>query len=833
MSWTTTDMSATNTMDADGNSEMSYTSSLQYLNSQLIAHGFAYNPGISLDGLSMQNMESVVKVLLSLMNQRVRDMERIDELNTNARTTGYDNDRLRSMHQTAVEAAGNAEREMNVWKSRASAAEKVTETTEKKFKILTQENQRLRTTLQSVRLGAQNEVKKFEKEKNKLLERLSKIADSKQTTTAQFVCPNLDVSATQGRFEKGYLDIALEDAENARVNLAEENDVLKKLVVDCANGAQGLLHRIKYRGDERHMVDEPTPVTEAQLFPLAPMNAAREAFKGILHAVDDAIEKRLDNIPDSNDPHNADVAKLNAIVQDLRNELGKLSLLFELVLDLRHRFFADQARCHTSDYASQARSLVDKFIKGQDSSRVLSSPPDVDSEPTSMEKRRLQAERDELNEDRRNLTEAALKLGRERAALEVQRLEFLEDRRAWDVKKMIDDLPPSPKATGAPTSSTIVKSALKKKLASPSRRKSKSPLKPQVSKQKRRTSIVAGASKKGRKSVKFGSPPKKVAPMQTLDTELIPPSPPPPSRETIARMTSVEDLLASCTQPKELVTTEFVLPPRSPQSSLPPPPKPTSRAPPPPFKLSAPSVTPDYSPLDHAPQPSTSDAHQLPPKSPSRPFPVAKPFAQRMIHAYSPVKPSPLSRVLTAYSASPPRELPVASSGNSEDPFDSMAVDSANTPMSPRKVKPPATKKTTTASAASKSKPKVEAKKPVTMTTTRDKGKAKVTESKAQEKVPVKPTTRTRTATAAGLDKENTVAKRQKLDPPTSPTKPPPPAGSRVTTSSKTTTKPPPPRTRPRPGVTGATTSSTARSTGTTTTTRAGMRRVAAPQPKR
>lgn len=129
------------------------------------------------------------------------------------------------------------------------------EKTEKKFKALTQENQRLRTTLQSVRLGAQNEVKRFEKEKDKLLERLSKIADSKQTT-AQFVCSNLDVSGTQSRFEKGYLEIALEDAENSRVNLAEENDVLKKLVVDCANGAQGLVHRIKYRGDERHMVDE-------------------------------------------------------------------------------------------------------------------------------------------------------------------------------------------------------------------------------------------------------------------------------------------------------------------------------------------------------------------------------------------------------------------------------------------------------------------------------------------------------------------------------------------------------------------------------------------------
>ena len=67
-----TDMSAnSNATEAGGNSEMSYTSSLQYLNSQLISHGFAHSPGISLDGLSTSNMESVVKVLLSLMNQRV------------------------------------------------------------------------------------------------------------------------------------------------------------------------------------------------------------------------------------------------------------------------------------------------------------------------------------------------------------------------------------------------------------------------------------------------------------------------------------------------------------------------------------------------------------------------------------------------------------------------------------------------------------------------------------------------------------------------------------------------------------------------------------------
>ena len=48
----------------------------------------------------------------------------------------------------------------------------------------------------------------------------------------------------------------------------------------------------------------------------------------------------------------------------------------------------------------------------------------------------------------------------------------------------------------------------------------------------------------------------------------------------------------------------------------------------------------------------------------------------------------------------------------------------------------------------------------------------------------MKPATRTRTAATAGLDKENTVAQRQKPDPPTSPAKSSSLAGGRVMTSS-------------------------------------------------
>lgn len=47
------------------------TSSLQYINSQLVAHGFTPSPGISLDGVSNENMERVTKCLLAMLSQRV------------------------------------------------------------------------------------------------------------------------------------------------------------------------------------------------------------------------------------------------------------------------------------------------------------------------------------------------------------------------------------------------------------------------------------------------------------------------------------------------------------------------------------------------------------------------------------------------------------------------------------------------------------------------------------------------------------------------------------------------------------------------------------------
>lgn len=47
------------------------TSSLEYINSQLVAHGFAPSPGLSLDGIGNSDLDRVAKCLLGMLSQRV------------------------------------------------------------------------------------------------------------------------------------------------------------------------------------------------------------------------------------------------------------------------------------------------------------------------------------------------------------------------------------------------------------------------------------------------------------------------------------------------------------------------------------------------------------------------------------------------------------------------------------------------------------------------------------------------------------------------------------------------------------------------------------------
>jgi len=170
----------------------------------------------------------------------------------------------------------------------------------------------------------------------------------------------------------------------------------------------------------------------------------------------------------------------------------------------------------------------------------------------------------------------------------------------------------------------------KAKVASSSR----SPLKTSfaVGKTKLRSALKKSLGSTLRSSVSLGQPMPNIIP--PVETEVIP------------NVFSSGSLLNSTSQPL-IVSSAFVLPPPSPMASIPPQPD-----------LLSPFKQPSLASLSKMQIPTISPPDQVAPDSPTEsrpapafphslhPFPVAKPRANNMIHAYSPARPSPLSRIL-------------------------------------------------------------------------------------------------------------------------------------------------------------------------------------------
>jgi len=112
------------------------------------------------------------------------------------------------------------------------------------------ELQRTKTLLQGVRATYQTEIKKKEKDIERVLDKWQKIADSQTklgATQSGMRCANVAVVDGAQVVGKGlgFLDIALEQAEQARNHLSDENLMLRKLVLNAINELQSLDHKAR------------------------------------------------------------------------------------------------------------------------------------------------------------------------------------------------------------------------------------------------------------------------------------------------------------------------------------------------------------------------------------------------------------------------------------------------------------------------------------------------------------------------------------------------------------------------------------------------------------
>jgi hypothetical protein len=112
------------------------------------------------------------------------------------------------------------------------------------------ELQRTKTLLQGVRATYQAEIKKKEKEIERALDKWQKIADSQNKLgAAQSGMRCANVAAVDGAQVVGkglgFLDIALEQSEQARSHLSDENLMLRKSILKTVNELQSLLYKAR------------------------------------------------------------------------------------------------------------------------------------------------------------------------------------------------------------------------------------------------------------------------------------------------------------------------------------------------------------------------------------------------------------------------------------------------------------------------------------------------------------------------------------------------------------------------------------------------------------
>ncbi|KAG5653603.1 hypothetical protein H0H81_011975 [Sphagnurus paluster] len=592
------------------------TSTLEYVNSQLVAHGFCLPPGLILDGISEPDRERAVKCLLGMLSQRIEDMARTEDLTTKLRTLTYDHERLRSLHRNATETAANSEREMNLHKSRLTTSTRALQASEMAHKQTTSELQRTRSLLQGVRATHQSELKKKEKDIERMLEKWSKLADAQTKLMAApsgMRCANAAVVTGSEMIGKGqgFLEIALEEAEKARCLLVDENLSLRRLVLSAVNEVQLILHQSRPSSSESY--EEPTPYTLTALFPLHPSSNAGNKLNNVINELRDLL-KTLSQ------PTSTKCASRPAIlVSD-----GEVERLQGIVTTLREELERSQKQAMAQ--AAETQAMFDKFAADHrvatrdigELSMELMSAPLRDSE-----KERLDDIKKDLDLERQKFTEAAIKLGKERADLEAERIRLMDEKRSWQVEMMLAELPPTPQPTESPRRATVIRQ-------SPKKSPRKSPAKICVGK--------AGTGT-GRKTTRVSRRSSLISPSKIIpsyETEVLPPIPAPSFNPRQQPLTT------------SLLPTSFVLPPPSPHTSFPAQPALLTAFPPLNLFQSSPESqppTPHSTPAEHVSPPDPPTVPSTPPAV-RRPFPVAKPFAQRMIHAYSPAKPSPLSRIL-------------------------------------------------------------------------------------------------------------------------------------------------------------------------------------------
>ncbi|KAF8317184.1 hypothetical protein DL93DRAFT_2077414 [Clavulina sp. PMI_390] len=421
----------------------SASSELSFINSQLVAHGFIRPPGLvqPLARLPSKDLELVVQCLRDLLEQRITDMERIEELTSRFRSLGQDHERLIGLHKSANQQIVQARQDCEAAKAKHATTTSQYVELQATHKQTAFNLQRAQSALQFARQTAQNEIKRKDKEIEKIQERWSKLVNDqyKNSPPGGMKCTNLVAgSALGGPRGPSILEDALENLQVDHDRLSVQNEAFRNTLIACARSLDRLSQWNQAAAPSR-------PVTDLTLFPPSEQpwksdsENAHKALNNLLLSVESTVKANAQE-------NSGDIVGDDAVRQQTAREKAVKEKMEAEIASLRSELEQSrQALTEQMNGALDAFSRDQRLLRGQP--RPSATGSDEDAAAEAQERSAQLDERAKLLEEgQARLAASAIELGKERNAIAAAKLELEEERRAWKLQQLLDELPESPAA---------------------------------------------------------------------------------------------------------------------------------------------------------------------------------------------------------------------------------------------------------------------------------------------------------------------------------------------------------------------------------------------------
>ncbi|CDZ96821.1 Afadin/alpha-actinin-binding [Phaffia rhodozyma] len=467
------------------------TSSMVYINSQLQAHGFSRRP-INLSGMEIRDQEILVRCLFSMLHQRSDDLTHFETLSTAHRTLSYDHERLVKMHKQLVEETARAESKEQHAKSLMSGAQQALKDEQTSHKQTKEEAQKARTALAFVRSQAQHDIKKRDAEIARTLERWQKLSNDQakiMSTRSGLTCLNAPQrpGSVKPSEPSDYFQQTIEEMDDARSRLIAENDAFRRVLIKIAvnvesaitdlSPSQGRTDLTRINPTTFFEPAQPTAYTQVT----SHASTAQSKVSHLLLELRDLVDQvkqdglKVSKAGERSAQQPANGEKVKAMEEELETIRAQLEERQEFL-----RNFIEQ-----SNAALEAASATTKTssLSGPSSSSGEERGEGDGGDDLGLIQEELIRQKKELEEERKKFTEAAVKLGQERTEIELERIAFLEEKRALKLEQMLSDLPPTPPQPNfhPPKTTTYATSSPSRSKTYSSSSSSSSPRKPKSS----------------------------------------------------------------------------------------------------------------------------------------------------------------------------------------------------------------------------------------------------------------------------------------------------------------------------------------------------------------